>query len=76
MIDNEDKKKEVQDAIKNIVEAKGNSRIINKRDGEVSYMLWINKELMKKVKLRAVEEETTVKDLIEISLRKLLRDFS
>lgn len=71
----EDKKKEIQDAIKNFAEAKGSARVINKRDGEVRYMLWMDKDLMKKVKLRAIEEQTTVKDLIEYSLKMVLKDF-
>ena len=75
MSDRSEKKKEIQDAIKNIVEAKGSARVTNKRDKEVSYMLWIDKELMNKVKLKALEEETTVKDLIEYSLKTFLKDF-
>ncbi|HQT23991.1 MAG: hypothetical protein B7X86_14405 [Sphingobacteriales bacterium 17-39-43] len=75
MSDRAEKKKEIQDAIKNIVEAKGSARVTNKRDKEVRYMLWIDKELMKKVKLKALEEETTVKDLIEYSLKTFLKDF-
>ena len=75
MSDRSEKKKEIQDAIKNIVEAKGSARVTNKRDKEVRYMLWIDKELMKKVKLKALEEETTVKDLIEYSLKTFLKDF-
>lgn len=75
MSDQSDKKKEIQDAIKNIIEAKGSARVANKRDKEVRYMLWIDKDLMKKVKLKALEEETTVKDLIEYSLKKFLKDF-
>jgi hypothetical protein len=75
MSEREDKKKEMQDAIKNFLEAKGSARVINKRDGEVRYMLWMDKDLMKKVKLRAIEEQTTVKDIIEYSLKMLLKDF-
>lgn len=75
MSDRSEKKKEIQDAIKNIVEAKGSARVTNKRDKEVRYMLWIDKDLMKKVKLKALEEETTVKDLIEYSLKTFLKDF-
>jgi len=45
----------------------------NKRDREQSYTLWLDKELMKKLKIRAVEEGSNVKVLIEEAINMLLR---
>jgi hypothetical protein len=45
----------------------------NKRDSEQTYTLWLDKELIKALKLKAVEEDTNVKLLIEESIRKYLK---
>lgn len=41
-----------------------------KRDSETSYTLWLDKELLKLLKIKAVEENTNVKILIESAIRK------
>lgn len=44
-----------------------------KRDGEQSYTLWLDKELIKALKVRAVEEDTNVKNLVEEAIREYLK---
>ncbi|GAA4514229.1 hypothetical protein [Sphingobacterium thermophilum] len=44
-----------------------------KRDGEQSYTLWLDKEMIKKLKLRAVEQNTNVKLLIEDAIKQYLK---
>lgn len=68
------KKEELKELMKKVAEEKG-AKGLNKRDSEIRYMLWIDKALMKKLKLKAIEEETTVKALMEISVRFLLKEF-
>lgn len=43
-----------------------------KRDSEQSYTLWLDKELIKTLKLKAVEQDTNVKILIEDAIRQYL----
>jgi len=43
-----------------------------KRDNESSYMLWLDKDLLKKLKLKAVEGNTNVKSIIEQAVREYL----
>jgi predicted HicB family RNase H-like nuclease len=43
-----------------------------KRENEVQYMLWMDKELMRSLKLKAVDTGRSVKDLIEEAVRKSL----
>lgn len=45
----------------------------NKRDSEQTYTLWLDKELIKALKLKAVEEDTNVKLLIEKAIRQYLK---
>ncbi len=45
----------------------------NKRDSEQTYTLWLDKELIKALKLKAVEEGTNVKLLIEEAIRQYLK---
>jgi len=45
-----------------------------KRDSEQSYTLWLDKELIKTLKVRAVEEDTNVKNLVEEAIRQYLRE--
>lgn len=44
----------------------------NKRDQEQKFTLWIDKELLKKYKLLALEKETNVKELIVDAMKKYL----
>jgi len=45
----------------------------NKRDSEQTYTLWLDKELIKTLKLKAVEQNTNVKLLIEEAIRQYLK---
>lgn len=45
----------------------------NKRDSEQTYTLWLDKELIKALKLKAVEEDTNVKLLIEEAIKQYLK---
>jgi hypothetical protein len=45
----------------------------NKRDSESSYTMWLDKELLKKLKLKAVEEDDNVKNIIERAIRQYLQ---
>jgi len=45
----------------------------NKRDSEQTYTLWLDKELIKALKLRAVEQNTNVKLLIEEAIRQYIQ---
>jgi len=45
----------------------------NKRDSEQTYTLWLDKELLKTLKLKAVEQNTNVKLLIEEAIRRYLK---
>lgn len=44
-----------------------------KRDSESSYTLWLDKELLKALKLKAVEENNNVKNLVEQAIREYLK---
>lgn len=44
----------------------------NKRDSESSYTLWLDKDLLKALKLKAIEEEDNVKNLVEKAVKKYL----
>ena len=44
----------------------------NKRDSEKSYMLWLNKDLLKDLKKRAIEEDSNMKEIIEKALNQYL----
>ncbi|CAA7197444.1 hypothetical protein [Chryseobacterium potabilaquae] len=44
-----------------------------KRDNESSYTLWLNKELLKSLKLKAVEENDNVKNIVEKAIRNFLK---
>jgi len=37
---------------------------MSKRENETTFMLWINKDLYKQVKLEAIEEGTNAKEII------------
>ncbi|MEJ5148843.1 hypothetical protein [Sphingobacterium sp. MYb388] len=43
-----------------------------KRDHEQSYTLWLDKELLKQLKLKAIEQNTNVKNLVEEAIIKYL----
>jgi len=43
-----------------------------KRDHESSYTLWLDKDLLKALKLKAVEEGGNVKNIVERALRQYL----
>ncbi|MEG0695559.1 MAG: ribbon-helix-helix protein, CopG family [Algoriella sp.] len=45
----------------------------SKRDNEKSYMLWLNKELLKDLKKRAIEEDSNMKEIIEKALNQYLK---
>lgn len=45
----------------------------SKRDSEKSYMLWLNKDLLKDLKKRAIEEDSNMKEIIEKALIKYLK---
>jgi len=45
----------------------------NKRDGEQSYTLWLDKELIKTLKIKAIEDNTNVKNIIEEAVRAYLK---
>jgi len=42
------------------------------RDQEVSYTVWLKKELMKELKLKALEKEVSVKEIVEAAVRAYL----
>ena len=44
-----------------------------KRDNETTYSMWLNKELLKKLKIKAVEENDNVKNIIERAIRQYLK---
>ncbi|MDM1552850.1 ribbon-helix-helix protein, CopG family [Empedobacter falsenii] len=44
----------------------------SKRDSEKSYMLWLNKDLLKDLKKRAIEEDSNMKEIIEKALNEYL----
>ncbi|SJN18682.1 hypothetical protein [Sphingobacterium sp. JB170] len=44
-----------------------------KRDNESSYTLWLDKDLLKALKLKAVEENDNVKNLVEQAIRLYLK---
>ena len=44
----------------------------SKRDNEKSYMLWLNKDLLKDLKKRAIEEDSNMKEIIEKALNEYL----
>jgi hypothetical protein len=43
-----------------------------KRDNEKSYTLWLDKELLKALKLKAVEKDDNVKNIVEEAIRQYL----
>lgn len=45
----------------------------SKRANEKSYMLWLNKDLLKDLKKRAIEEDSNMKEIIEKALNQYLR---
>jgi len=44
----------------------------SKRDSESSYTLWLDKDLLKALKLKAIEEGDNVKNLVEKAVRQYL----
>ena len=44
-----------------------------KRDNESSYTLWLDKELLKALKIKAVQEDDNVKKLVEKAIRNFLK---
>lgn len=44
----------------------------SKRDNEKSYMLWLNKDLLKELKIKAAEEDSNMKEIIEKALKQYL----
>ena len=45
----------------------------SKRENEKSYMLWLNKDLLKDLKKRAIEEDSNMKEIIEKALNQYLK---
>lgn len=45
----------------------------SKRDNESSYTLWLDKDLLKALKLKAIEKEDNVKNLVEEAIREYLK---
>ncbi|MBF0598307.1 ribbon-helix-helix protein, CopG family [Faecalibacter rhinopitheci] len=45
----------------------------SKRENEKSYMLWLNKDLLKDLKKRAIEEDSNMKEIIEKALKEYLK---
>lgn len=45
-----------------------------KRESESSYTLWLEKDLLKSLKLKAVQENTNVKILVEEAIRIYLKN--
>lgn len=45
----------------------------NKRDSESSYTLWLNKDLLKALKMKAIEENDNVKNIVEQAIRQYLK---
>ena len=43
-----------------------------KRDNESSYTLWLQKDLLKALKIKAIEKNTNVKSLVEEAIRQYL----
>lgn len=43
-----------------------------KRDSEKSYTLWLDKELLKDLKLKAIETDDNMKSIVEKALRAYL----
>lgn len=46
----------------------------SKRENEKSYMLWLNKDLLKDLKKRAIEEDSNMKEIIEKALKEYLNN--
>tara|TARA_R110000850_G_C9991609_1_gene467100 strand:- start:7379 stop:7597 length:219 start_codon:yes stop_codon:yes gene_type:complete len=46
----------------------------SKRDSESSYTLWLDKDLLKALKLKAIEEGDNVKNLMEKAVRQYLNE--
>lgn len=46
---------------------------VRKRDNETTYSMWLDKELLKKLKIKAVDEEDNVKNIIERAIRQYLK---
>jgi hypothetical protein len=44
----------------------------SKRDSESSYTLWLDKDLLKALKLKAIEEGDNVKNLVEKAVKQYL----
>lgn len=44
-----------------------------KRDSEQSYTLWLDKELLKQLKMMAIEQDTNVKNLVEEAIVQYLK---
>lgn len=44
----------------------------SKRDSESSYTLWLDKDLLKALKLKAIEEGDNVKNLVERAVKQYL----
>jgi predicted HicB family RNase H-like nuclease len=44
-----------------------------KREQEQSYTLWLDKQLLKALKLKAVEQDSNVKNLVEEAIRQYLK---
>lgn len=44
-----------------------------KRDSESSYTLWLDKNLLKALKLKAVEEDDNVKNIVERAIRQYIQ---
>lgn len=44
-----------------------------KRDSEQSYTLWLDKELLKQLKMKAIEQDTNVKNLVEEAIVQYLK---
>jgi len=44
-----------------------------KRDSEQSYTLWLDKDLLKRLKLKAIEQDSNVKNLVEDAIKAYLK---
>ncbi|QWX83574.1 hypothetical protein H0I23_14110 [Cellulophaga sp. HaHaR_3_176] len=47
--------------------------VISKRVGEVQFSFYIEKELLKKLKLKAIQEDTSMKQLVNNAINNALK---
>lgn len=46
---------------------------VRKRDNESSYTLWLDKDLLKALKLKAIEDNDNVKNLVQQAIKQYLK---